>query len=84
MPETPDPETAIRIQSRTVSAGWFLFLATMNATASRWCPWEIGYANGKKNVDRIIVVATIDSNGRYHGNEYLQLYSQISPTTVGG
>lgn len=24
----------------------FLFLATPNSIASRWCPWEIGYADG--------------------------------------
>ena len=84
MPETPDRETAQRIQGRIVSAGWFLFLATANATASRWCPWEIGYADGKKTIDRVVVIPTIDSSGRHYGNEYLQLYPQITAANVGG
>jgi TIR domain len=84
MPDKPDRETAQRIQGRIVSAGWFLFLATANATASRWCPWEIGYADGKKSIDRIVVIPTIDSSGKHHGNEYLQLYPQITSADVGG
>lgn len=83
MPEIPDRETAHRIQGRIVSAGWFLFLATANATASRWCPWEIGYPDGKKSVNRIVVIPTIDSSGKHHGNEYLQLYPQITAADGG-
>lgn len=84
MPASPNRVTASRIQSRIVSADWFLFLATANSTASRWCPWEIGYADGKKPVGRIAVIPTTDTSGRHHGNEYLQLYQQITPADVGG
>ncbi|MDO8177838.1 MAG: toll/interleukin-1 receptor domain-containing protein [Undibacterium sp.] len=84
MPQSPDRVTASRIKSRIASADWFLFLATGNSTQSRWCPWEIGYADGKKGDDRIIVIPTTDSSGKHHGNEYLQLYPQITPAGVGG
>ncbi|MCH5937009.1 toll/interleukin-1 receptor domain-containing protein, partial [Salmonella enterica] len=64
-------------------ANWFLFLATENSMSSRWCPWEIGYADGKKNLNNIVIVPTVDSSGRHHGNEYLQLYSRIDTTPNG-
>jgi hypothetical protein len=82
MPETPDRETAQRIQTRIRNCNWFLFLATANSRASRWCPWELGYADGKKQWDQIAIVPTADSRGT-HGNEYLQLYRRIDATGLG-
>lgn len=76
MPESPNRETAARIQSRILECNYFIFLATANSTQSRWCPWEIGYADGKKPLDDIFVVPTRDSFTTY-GNEYLDLYRRI-------
>lgn len=76
MPERPNRETAARIQNRIVECNYFIFLATSNSTQSRWCPWEIGYADGKKKLDDIFVVPTQDSFKAY-GNEYLDLYRRI-------
>lgn len=83
MPERPDAETAKRIKNAIVHANWFLFLATENSMSSRWCPWEIGYADGKKHLNNIVIVPTVDSSGRHHGNEYLQIYSRIDTTSNG-
>jgi hypothetical protein len=76
MPATPTRETARRIQDKIRETNFFLFLATPNSLASRWCPWEIGYADGKKPVQSIIVVPT-HSGGQDHGNEYLGLYRRL-------
>lgn len=84
MRDTPDRRTADRIQDQIKSSAWFLYLATSNSAASRWCPWEIGFADGHKATDKIVIVATTDSSGRHHGNEYLQLYQQITPADAGG
>lgn len=74
MPEKPNKVTAQKIQNRIKTANIFLFLATANSKASRWCPWEIGYADG---VDKnIFIVPTSDGNNTY-GNEYLDLYRRI-------
>jgi hypothetical protein len=43
MPEIPNQETARNIRARIEQADYFLFLATPNALASRWCPWEMLY-----------------------------------------
>ncbi len=83
MPEKPDRRTAQRIQERILSLDWFLFLATPNSTSSRWCPWEIGYADKSKSLERILVIPTSDQTGRWYGNEYLQLYKQLTSATGG-
>jgi TIR domain len=84
MPATPTRETASRIKRLIVAADWFIFLATENSMASRWCPWEIGYADGKKELDDIILVPTSDDSGKYYGNEYLQLYNTVKCANGGG
>lgn len=83
MPEKPERRTAERIQHQIRQTDLFIFLATPNSTTSRWCPWEIGFADGVKQFDSIFVVPTSD-NGGWYGNEYLQLYRSIRSTTAGG
>jgi hypothetical protein len=75
MPTTPNGTTASKIKEKIISNDIFLFLATENSKASRWCPWEIGYANSKQK--RIYIVPTIDDKRTTYGNEYLELYSRI-------
>lgn len=82
MPETPDRETARRIQERIQASQWFLFLATSNSKTSRWCPWELGYADGKNNWNQIAIVPTADGSGT-HGNEYMQLYRRLDANLMG-
>ncbi|AYP23219.1 toll/interleukin-1 receptor domain-containing protein [Pantoea agglomerans] len=77
MPDKPDTETALNIKSAIVRADWFLFLATQHSMTSRWCPWEIGFADGKKVYDRIAIIPTQDYLGNFYGNEYLNLYNKI-------
>lgn len=82
MPATPDAETARRIKVAIAEHEWFLFLATPNSTCSRWCPWEIGVADSKKSNSKIILIRTIDEN-RWYGNEYLNLYQEITMSKAG-
>lgn len=77
MPATPDQTTARVIKREIRDRDLFIFLATPNSMASRWCPWEIGYADATKNHSSILVVPTEDDSGRFHGNEYLQLYRRV-------
>lgn len=82
MPSTPNRETAAKIKAKIIQLDWFLYLATQNSAASRWCPWEIGYADGKKHIDKIIIVPTSDGYNNY-GNEYLALYRHIWASKLG-
>jgi len=77
MPEQPDKITAQKIRDKIVECHIFMFLVTQNSVTSRWCPWEIGYADGKKIFEQILVVPTVDDQGTFHGNEYLQLYRRL-------
>ena len=77
MPTSTNRETAKKIKDKILKLDWFLFLATQNSMVSRWCPWEIGYADGVKQISRIIVIPTTDQSGKSHGNEYLDLYRRI-------
>ena len=82
LPPSPNRETANAIKSRIVRADLFLFLATQNSVASRWCPWEIGYADGEKPIDSIWIIPTSEG-GTTYGNEYLQLYRRVDEANVG-
>jgi hypothetical protein len=84
MPEAPDRVTAQRIKDKIRALDWFLFLATPQSTKSVWCPWEIGFADSVKSHEKMFVIVTEDSSGRWFGNEYLQLYQQISSTQAAG
>jgi hypothetical protein len=84
MPPDPNRETAQKIKDRIKRLDWFLYLATANSASSRWCPWEIGYADGVKGIDRIVVIPTRDSAGQNYGNEYLDLYKRVTTADVGG
>jgi hypothetical protein len=82
MPAKPDRVTAERIRERIRVTELFLFLATANSMASRWCPWEIGYADGVKPIDSIFVIPTAAA-GTTHGSEYLDLYRRIDVSKSG-
>lgn len=83
MPDKPNAETALRIKGKIRELIWFLFLATSNSTGSRWCPWEIGYADGVKPHDNILVIPTSDASGT-HGSEYIQIYRHVDSAQGGG
>jgi len=82
LPEKPDRTTADRIQDKIKSTDFFLFLATENSVVSRWCPWEIGFADGAKPRTSIWIVST-EENGHVYGNEYLDLYRRVDPSVDG-
>jgi hypothetical protein len=76
LPEKPDRTTADRIQQKIKSTDFFVFLATSNSVVSRWCPWEIGFADGCKPRASIWIVTT-EEGGHTYGNEYLDLYRRV-------
>jgi len=77
MPDKPSRETALKIQDKIRNMDWFLFLVTPNSISSKWCPWEIGYADNAKSHSKILMIPTTDRSGAWYGNEYLQLYRRI-------
>jgi hypothetical protein len=82
MPDTPSAETARRLRARIQQCNWFLFLATNQSMSSRWCPWELGHADGTKANERILIVPTQDGSGSY-GSEYISLYQRVDFASDG-
>ena len=81
MPETPNRITAEKIQKKIKGAELFFFLATENSRASRWCPWEMGYADGSK---KSIYIIPTENGEKTFGNEYLQLYNHLTISMTTG
>ena len=84
MPPVPTRQTAERIQEKIEDCDWFFYLATKNSSESKWCPWEIGYADKTKTKERLLIIPTTDEDGTESGNEYLQLYQRIDTNTQTG
>jgi hypothetical protein len=82
MPSKPNRVTADKIKKRIRDMDYFLFLATSNSMTSRWCPWEIGYADPYKYPENLLIIPTRDSYST-HGNEYLDLYRRIDLRSDG-
>jgi len=78
IPDRTNRTTAIRIKERIKQNDLFMIFATENALKSRWVPWEIGVADQAKPYNKIFVIPVIRDNIEYSGNEYLQLYNEIS------
>ena len=71
-------DTAEKLKQRMNQSKGLAYLATSNATSSKWCPWELGYFDGKSGNSRccILPVLIYDTN-EYQGQEYLGLYPYI-------
>ena len=72
----PSGDTAEKLRTHIKNSSHFILLATKNSVAvSRWCPWELGCADGF--CIPISIVQTKDENGQAWGAEYLQIYHSI-------
>ena len=58
------------------------YVATGNAVNSKWCPWELGYFDGKKN-GRCCILPIMESQ-IFQGQEYLGLYPYMQYAQVSG
>lgn len=82
--ENVSAETARVLKRRMNSCLGLSYIATANIVNSKWCPWELGYADGKKNRAAILPVLK-DSGKEYKGLEYLGIYPYIDyEITKGG
>ncbi|MEZ5692255.1 MAG: toll/interleukin-1 receptor domain-containing protein [Altererythrobacter sp.] len=61
MPPYTSDETAALLKTRIKQTKRFVMLASKNSKESRWVPWELGYADGQKGLDRIALFPALDS-----------------------
>lgn len=75
-----DQKTAELLRTRMDECKGLAYIATSNIVSSRWCPWELGYADGSKNGRCAILPILKSNNNAYKGQEYLGLYPYIDCT----
>lgn len=72
------PQTAKTLRERMKQSRGLSYLATSNASQSKWCPWELGYFDGKSGNSRCCILPVLSSAAStYHGQEYLGLYPYL-------
>ncbi len=74
--ENVSSETARILRERMNRCSGLSYIATGNIVNTKWCPRELGYADGKKNRAAILPILNEESN-EYEGMEYLGLYPYI-------
>lgn len=83
MPSVTSPETALRIKQKIAGCNKFVLLATNNALASRWVPWELGVADSKNSADNVIIMPVRDPPQAWTGNEYIGIYQTLEKDDSG-
>lgn len=73
-------ETANLIKNRIRASLGTAYISTENSTSSKWCPWELGVADGMKGKVCILPVM----NHSYRGQEYLGLYPYLEYEKIQG
>ncbi len=73
-------DTAQIIRNRIKGCTGTAYISTANSTSSKWCPWELGVADGMKG--RVCILPVMDSN--FKGQEYLGLYPYLEYAQVQG
>ena len=75
--------TAYTLRERMESSSCLAYIATSNTTSSKWCPWELGYADGTKG-GRCCIFPIMENTNSYQGQEYLGLYPYLDYDTYKG
>ena len=75
-------ETAAVLRDRMNLSRGLAYVATSNATNSKWCPWELGYFDGKK-ASRCCILPIMEGTS-FRGQEYLGLYPYIEYDQILG
>lgn len=82
MPKKTSGETASKLKTKIEKSSKFILIATNAAINSKWCNWEIGYADAHKYIDHIALFSLIKNNEEYTGEEYLRIYPSIQITSI--
>lgn len=71
-------ETAEALRTRMLQSTGLAYLATGNSANSKWCPWELGYFDGKSQTSRCCILPVLSyKTDHYTGQEYLGLYPYL-------
>jgi len=77
-------ETANKLKTHMRKSKGLAYITSKNASNSRWCPWELGYMDGKKGRCAIFPIFDKGNIYEFEGEEYLGLYPYIDYDTIEG
>lgn len=77
MPAVTNPETATVLKRKIQECKKLVLLATNNALASKWVPWEIGIADSANGMNSVAVMPIEDTGTPWTGNEYIGIYPRL-------
>lgn len=79
LPPYTSEQTAATLKKRIDQTKKIVLLASKNSKESRWVPWELGIADGKKGLDRIALFPAVDEqrDKSWTSWEYMGLYRRI-------
>lgn len=75
-------DTAKLLRERMDKSRSLAYVSTSNIVNSKWCPWELGYFDGKK--DERCCILPIMEGTRFVGQEYLGLYPYLTYSKIEG
>ena len=75
------PGTASTIKKRILNSSGTSYIATSNSTTSKWCPWELGVADGA--IGKVCILPVMEANS-FNGQEYLGLYPYLDYEKIEG
>lgn len=73
--------TAASLRIRMAQCKMLVYVHSQNAAMSKWCPWELGFFDGKKGGNVFILPISVGSQNTFIGQEYLGLYPYLTPST---
>ncbi len=79
-------DTAKTLRKRIIQCKCLLYVPSENSSNSKWMPWELGFADGKKNGMAAIlpILSTNIITDEYKEQEYLGLYYYITKAKPQG
>lgn len=78
LPNEVSVETARVLREKIETNRFFLLLATNNAADSRWVPWELGFADGRKGESSVAIIEINRDGETFRGSEYFGLYQKLT------
>ena len=78
------PSTADILRKRMNQSRGLAFITTQESLSSKWCPWELGYFDGKSKNARCCILPVLEnSKSKFIGQEYLGLYPYLEYKDAG-
>ena len=74
------PATAASLRIRMNQCKMLAYVHSQNSALSKWCPWELGYFDAKRDGNVFIMPVVAGTQSTFVGQEYLGLYPYLSPS----